>query len=330
MTIRRWLFRVLGSVIVVLALSFGTTAVLAAVLAEGSVHPLLKRRATDTAALAYSIAHAANATARKVTITTKDGVTLDAWWLSPPKPNGRAVIVCHGVADSAFGALGYALLFLNHRYSVLIPESRGHGQSLGFVTYGVLESDDIVQWLSWIKSNSGVTDVFGFGESLGGAILIQSLARGASFRAVVAECPYSSFEAVAQERVARAVPAPLAALLVKEGIAYICLRYRVNLLEARPEVAIAQAHVPILLIHGQADNETSPGHSIRLARINPELTTLWLVPAASHTGAFAANPKTFETRVLRLFDDAPQAIPLNTVRTSQTQTSVSPATRNLR
>jgi dipeptidyl aminopeptidase/acylaminoacyl peptidase len=300
MTVRRCLLAVLGIVALVLALS----SVAAAVLAEGSVHPILKRRSSDTAALAYSIADASRATARKVTITTSDGVRLNAWWLSPPESNGRGVIVCHGVADSAFGALGYALLFLNHGYSVLVPESRGHGESLGFVTYGVLESGDIVRWLSWIKGN-GVSDVFGFGESLGGAILIQSLAQGAPFRAVVAECPYSSFEAVADERVARVIPAPLASLLVKEGIAYVYIRYGVNLFHARPDVAIARVQVPILLIHGQADNETSPENSIRLAQVNPAFTTLWLVPGAKHTGAYAENPKAFEARVLQRFGDLP-------------------------
>lgn len=289
---------VLGIVVLVLALSFAS----AAVLAEGSVHPIVKRRSSDTAALAYSIAHAAGSTARKVTITTRDGVRPNAWWLAPRESNGRGVIVCHGVADSAFGALGYALLFLNRGYFVLVPESRGHGESLGFVTYGVLESGDIVRWLSWIKGN-GANEVFGFGESLGGAILIQSLAQGAPFRAVIAECPYSSFEAVADERVARVVPAPLASLLVKEGIAYIYLRHRVNLFRASPDVAIAHVRVPILLIHGQSDNETSPRNSIRLAQRNPAFTTLWLVPDAKHTGAYAENPKAFEARVLQWFGD---------------------------
>src|SRR5438046_2492920 len=98
---RRWLLAVLGIVLLALALSSAA----AAVLAEGSVHPILKRRPSDTAALAYSIAHATGATARKVTITASDGVKLNAWWLSPKESNGRGVMVCHGVADSAFGAL---------------------------------------------------------------------------------------------------------------------------------------------------------------------------------------------------------------------------------
>jgi dipeptidyl aminopeptidase/acylaminoacyl peptidase len=285
--------------IVAFAISFA-----AAVLAEGALHPLLRRRASDTAALAYSVAQAANATAQKVSIQASDGVALNAWWLSPQRPNGRAVMVCHGVADSAYGALGYALLFLRHGYSVLVPESRGHGESQGYVTYGVLEADDTIRWLSWMK-NHGVNSAFGFGESLGGAILLQSLPRGADFRALVAESSYSSFEAVAEERVARIIPAFAADILVKERLFYTYLRYRVNLFHARPDTAIRHAHVPILLIHGLADNETSPAHSKRLAGENPADTKLWLVPGANHTGAYAIAPREFEENVLRWFEQAP-------------------------
>lgn len=164
-----------------------------AVVAEGALHPLITRRASDTAALAYSIAGTIYGTATNVTIRARDGTSLDAWWLTPLHSNGSAVVVCHGIADSAHGALGFALLFLKNGYDLLVPESRGHGKSRGFVTYGVLESDDILRWLTWIRSR-GVNTVFGFGESLGGAILIQSLAKGARFRALVAKSSYSDFE----------------------------------------------------------------------------------------------------------------------------------------
>jgi uncharacterized protein len=151
-----------------------------------------------------------------------------------------------------------------------------------------------------------VNAVFGFGESLGGAILIQSLARGADFRAVVAESSCSSFQAVADERVARILPAPVAFVLVREGIFYIHMRYGVNLSDARPDIAIAHAHVPILLIHGLADKETSTTQSMQLAKINPQITKLWLVPGAKHTETYATAPKALEEKVLQWLAQAPK------------------------
>ncbi len=117
----------------------------------------------------------------------------------------------------------------------------------------------------------------------------------------MAECSYSSFESIARERVARQVPGLLASLLVKEGVLYMRLRYGVNLADARPDVAIRQVRVPVLLIHGLADDRTSPENSIRLTRENPGITQLWLVPGARHTGAYSAAPAAFEERVLKQF-----------------------------
>src|SRR5271170_3119498 len=81
----RWLIGVLSLLIVLFTLSF----VAAAVLAEGALHPLLRRRASGTAALAYSIGQAAGATAYKVGIRASDGVALSAWWLVPVRQTTR-------------------------------------------------------------------------------------------------------------------------------------------------------------------------------------------------------------------------------------------------
>lgn len=76
-----------------------------------------------------------------------------------------------------------------------------------------------------------------------------------------------------------------------------------NLDNARTDSAIRQIHTRILLIHGTADNETSPNNSILLAHLNPRWTALWLVPGARHTGAYAQSPQAFEAKVLARFGD---------------------------
>jgi alpha-beta hydrolase superfamily lysophospholipase len=284
----------------------GLTFAAGAVLAEGAIHPLHMRRASDTAAMAQSIASSSGARVSHVSIQAKDGTVLKAWWFVPPQPAGRGIMVCHGVADSAWGGFGFALLFLNHGYSVLVPESRGHGESGGFATYGVLEAGDAVHWAHWMQEN-GATSLVGFGESMGGAILLQSLAHGAPFQTIIAECSYASFEQVAVERVSKAVPAPVAAMLVKEGMLYIRMHYRIDLATARPDRAAAQSAIPILLIHGAADNETSPQQSEQIARANPSTIKLWIVPNARHVGAYATAPREFEKRVLEWASNGPPA-----------------------
>ncbi len=80
---------------------------------------------------------------RAVEIRARDGIRLRAWMVPPSQPTSNCVIVLHGIGDSRQSALGFAPLFTAHRYAVLAPDSRSHGESGGdFVTYGVLEADD--------------------------------------------------------------------------------------------------------------------------------------------------------------------------------------------
>jgi pimeloyl-ACP methyl ester carboxylesterase len=294
---------VLRAIWIVSALLLMANFAIVVLLTEFAMHPPRMRHNEDVALPAHNIAESTDSTATLVSITALDGTALKAWWFWPHAGATRAVIVCHGIADSAMGSIGFAPLFLKNGYAVLVPESRGHGGSRGFVTFGVQESGDIMQWLAWLKQQ-GPTTFYGLGESLGGAILLQSLAHGADFRAVIAESSYASFEEIADDRIGKTLGPVFAPLIVREAMLYARLRYQVDLSQADPAAAIAHSHVPILLIHGLADNETPPKHSQKMAKINPAIQ-LWLVPNAIHTGAYFADPKQFESRILSTFQPAP-------------------------
>src|SRR5579864_6738762 len=144
---------------------------------------------------------------RAVEMTARDGAVMRAWLLLPRAPNGNAVLVLHGIADSRTGTLGLARMLLANGYAVLAPDSRAHGESGGeLATYGLLEADDVHRWVDWLIAAEHPRKVFGVGESLGAAVLIQSLAVENRFSAVVAECPFASFWRVAVDRVAQRLP----------------------------------------------------------------------------------------------------------------------------
>ena len=275
------------------------------VVAEFSVHPPIVRRTCDTDGMALHVAATTGATPQLVKIESSDGITLSAWWLK--LPSGKAALLCHGVADTALGVMGAALMYLRNGYSVLAPDNRGHGSSGGFVTYGVREAGDIAAWRTWL-SGQGVASCFGFGQSLGASSLLQSLSAGAQFVSIVAECPYSSFERVAWDRIAKVnrlfLPTAVARfasnLWVKEVLLYLRLRYSINLHLARPIDAVTNTQIPILLIHGTGDLETPVHHSQEIAARNPEHIQVWIVPGAQHTGSYPVDPASFEKQVLRM------------------------------
>jgi len=87
-----------------------------------------------------------------------------------------------------------------------MPDARAHGTSGGnLATFGLLETDDISRWLDWVQQNDHPMCIFGLGESMGAAELLQSLRTETRFCAAVAESPFASFREIGYDRVGPAL-----------------------------------------------------------------------------------------------------------------------------
>jgi dipeptidyl aminopeptidase/acylaminoacyl peptidase len=239
-----------------------------------------------------------------VRIRAADGVPLDGWLFSPAHPNGGAAIVLHGVGDTRTGVLDQARFLLEAGYAVLTPDSRGHGASGGeVITYGLLEAEDIHRWADLLMQRPGIERLYGAGQSMGAAILIQSLAKEHRFRALAADCPFATFEQIALDRLAQhGSPTILLSWPVVElGFLYARARYGIDLRRASPEDALREAGTPVLLIHGTGDNNIPIRHSRELHARDPGGTELWEVQGAGHVGSFQEDPSAYAKRVTAFF-----------------------------
>jgi dipeptidyl aminopeptidase/acylaminoacyl peptidase len=243
-----------------------------------------------------------------VSVSAADGSYLQGWFARPANANGDALILLHGVGDNRQGMMGFAELFLSNGFTVLVPDSRGQGESGGdFPTYGLKESGDVHLWFDWLVMQQHSKCVFGMGESMGAAVLLQSVEKENRFCAVVAESSFASFRQIAYVRVGqffhtgtwlgRIVLRPA----VEAAFVYGRLTRGVNLADASPERSVVGSRVPILLIHGLADDNIPPQQSERIRAHNPAEIVLWEVPLAGHCGAVNAAGQEFDTRVLGWF-----------------------------
>jgi uncharacterized protein len=243
---------------------------------------------------------------QKVTVTSPDGIQLHGWFASPLKTNGDSVILLHGVGDNRLGMAGLAPIFLSKGYAILIPDSRGHGESGGIPTYGVRESGDVALWYGWLRTNNISGCVFGIGESMGAAILLQSLSR-VPFCAVVAESSFASFRQVAYIRIGQLfntgdwLGKTLLRPTVEFAFLYGWMTRGVWLSDASPERIAATSRVPVLLIHGLADHNIPIGQSNQIRDQNPDKIKLWAVPNAGHCEASTTAGSEFEERVVVFF-----------------------------
>jgi len=193
-------------------------------------------------------------------------------------------------------------------FAVLVPDSRAQGESGGeFQTCGLKESDDVHRWFDWLVMQQDSRCVFGVGESMGAAILLQSVEKESRFCAVVAESSFASFRQIAYVRAGQLFQAGtwLGKVALRPAVELAFLYGRltrgINFADASPERSVVGSRVPILLIPGLADDNIPPRQSVWIRAHNPADIVLWEVPNAGHCGAVSAAGQEFDTRVLGWF-----------------------------
>jgi dipeptidyl aminopeptidase/acylaminoacyl peptidase len=247
------------------------------------------------------------ATLLDVSITAADGVHLQGWFARPANAHGDAVILLHGVGANRQGMMGFAELFLSQGFAVLLPDSRAQGESGGdFPTYGVKESDDVHLWFDWLVTQQRCKCIFGMGESMGAAIILQSV-KTTPFCAVVAESSFASFRQIGFVRVGQFFQTGpwLGRIILRPAVEAAFLYGRLTrgiyLADASPERSVVGSRVPIFLVHGLADDNIPFQQSETIRARNPAVITLWEVPLAGHCGAVNADQQGFDKRVLDWF-----------------------------
>ena len=301
----RW-SAVLVGIWLVLCMAIGVIAT------EWALHPWLRALTPKAEALAQAVAARNHAELSEVAVTANDGTTLRGWSIRPLQGNGDAVILLHGVADNRMGMLGDAELLLRHGYAVLLPDARAHGASGGtLATYGVKEAGDVRRWYDWIEQAERPHCINGLGNSMGAALLLESLPAAPGFCAVVVESPFANFREASYDRLAERVDAgawlgrTLLRPAVETGFLYARWKYGVDLEQDSPENAVAASSVPVLLIHGLKDTNLPSRHSemiVARSSSRKPAVVLWEPAEAKHTGASGAEPEEYERQMIGWFE----------------------------
>ena len=273
-------------------------------LCDATLHPARKHLTSDDRNFAQSMAARQDAKLEDVSLKAFDGMTLRAWLVIPASTNGSAVILLHGLSDNRTGMIGYAELLLKHGYTVLMPDARAHGESEGsLATYGLLERNDIRNWFGWLQKTIRPTCIDGFGESMGAAQVLQAAETELDFCAIAAESSFSSFREIAYDRVGQFfhtgpwLGRSLLHPTIDAAFWWGRREYHLDLQEVSPQNAVAHSKVPILLIHGTADDNIPFRHAGLIAA-QYEHVLVWAVAGANHCGAVSVAAD-FEPRLVR-------------------------------
>lgn len=193
----------------------------------------------------------------KVSITSRDGLNLAGRYYHTAD-NAPVVLCMHGYRSHPMKDFcGGGKLFPRLGYNVLMPYHRAHCESEGkSITFGIKERYDCIEWIKYVRSRFGDnTPVVLYGISMGAATVL--LASGEkdlpdNVKCVIADCPYSSPRDIIR-KVSGDMGYP-----VSPAYPFVCLSaiiyggFRIG--KTSCAEAAKNARVPILLIHGEADD----------------------------------------------------------------------------
>jgi uncharacterized protein len=203
-----------------------------------------------------------------------DGVMLSGWKLPAHGKARGTVVYLHGIADNRGSSLGAARLTLRG-FDVVAYDSRAHGDSDGTAcTYGFYEKNDLRRVIDAVAREPVVV----IGSSLGAAVALQAAAEDRRIHAVVAAESFSDLKTIATER----APRLLTKGAIRKAFAVAEAQGRFQVDAVSPMLAASRITVPVLLLHGELDRETSPAHSRRIYDALAGEKRLIVVPRAGH------------------------------------------------
>jgi fermentation-respiration switch protein FrsA (DUF1100 family) len=207
--------------------------------------------------------------------------------------------------DSSFDPGRIARVLLADRWSVLLFEMRGHGQSDGLRWgLGQYEPDDILAAIDLAAAKSGQprSRVATIGESMGGGSVLMTVGKDPSIGPVVTDSAYASAAVVVDE--VGPEYSGLPAFFTPGLILMSRLLYGLDIGSVVP-VDVVRAHPEraFLFIECADDHTVALHHGLDLKAASANADTeLWVVPDCGHVKAFVTHPQAWADHVLAFLD----------------------------
>ena len=236
-------------------------------------------------------------------VSRQDGLVLQGWLLTSPE-NRLTVICSHGYRQNREQAdvplMPLAKVLVEHGMNVLLFDYRNSGESAGQMTsVGQYEVRDLLGAVDYVHSHQELNPkVALLGFSMGAATAILAGAEEPTVAAVVADAPFADLTRYLE-----------ANFSVWTGLPTV--PFNRTILAVTPIVTGLQPEKvspvqvvskfggrPLLLIHGEADDDIAPENSIELQQAYPAAELL-RVAEARHVKSYQQDPKRYEAVVLK-------------------------------
>ncbi|HWB20986.1 MAG TPA: alpha/beta fold hydrolase [Phycisphaerales bacterium] len=232
--------------------------------------------------------------AEEVTFASADGTKLNGWFIAA-QVHGPAsaasdtdvkyptIIHVHGNAGNISGHIGFTDYLPAAGFNLFVFDYRGYGASEGSAWRRADLIADTLAAIDCVLARPDVDPqrVALYGQSLGGAIAIDAMAKRPQIRCAIFESAFASWRQVAASAVGGAEPGAfsksLAWLLISDA--------------DRPLDAIKMIHRPMLILHGTADTIVPVQHGRMLRDASEGYATLIEYPGGQHNSLRDSHPQ---------------------------------------
>lgn len=172
----------------------------------------------------------------------------------------KAIVIVHGYTGNYSSMLPYAKIMLDYGFHVVLYDHRAHGQSDRIDTkgkrvccsMGYFESLDLKDLFDYIKTRFGKDCMWGLlGESMGGAVVMQTAHLIPELSFAIDDCGYSSMEEEARA-VFKSMHLPSWPTM-QIGSKIIERLFKWDLYAIDAKEAMKETSIPMLFCHGDAD-----------------------------------------------------------------------------
>ena len=239
----------------------------------------------------------------KVKIKSKDGKLLVGRYYHTA--DGAPIhIEFHGYRSRATTDFcGINILVRDLGHNTLLVDQRAHGESGGnTISFGIKERLDCLDWINYVIDRFGKdVKIILSGLSMGAATILMAseLDLPDNVIGIMADCPYSSPEEIIKQECAKMnLPPKLAYPFVRLG-GMIFGGFDISSSAAR--TAVKNAKVPILIIHGEADDFVPCQMSRDIYNACTSDKTLVTIPKATHGISYIVDRPLYEKAVEEFF-----------------------------
>jgi uncharacterized protein len=188
-------------------------------------------------------------------VLTHEGYSLKGYLIKPDLKEPKAVIIMvHGISGCKERYLTTAKQMAAQSYASVIFDLRAHGESGGeFCTYGYFEKDDISKIINTIKPKYPFQPIGIWGNSLGGAIALQALARDKRLDFGIIESTFTDLDTIVYDYMKHRLHFQNR-FLARRALHHAEEIAGFDATEVKPIECVKNIHQPILMAHGNQDD----------------------------------------------------------------------------